>query len=111
MKLRQKVGSSSLALSVWSDCGGMAMDMLSLHDIHDAVQRRSYLSISAELVCYCDANPACRRFAASNFLPKHFANDIMARDFDKRTYACTTHDTDHAFPEHIDIYSCCFPSH
>ena len=87
----------------------MAMDMLSLHDIHDAVQRRSYLSISAELVCYCDCNPACGRFAASNFLPKHFANDIMARDFDKRTYACTTHDTDHAFPEHIDIYSCCFP--
>ena len=85
------------------------MEMLALRDIHDAVQRQSRMDISADLICYCDASAACRRFAQSNFLPKHVANDMKARDFDKRTYTCSMHRTDHAFPERIDIYVCCFP--
>ena len=104
-----KAGADSIELSVWSDCGGMGMEMISMRDIQDSIRRMTGFEVTLKLHCFCDKAEACRTFADANHKPLHMAKDIQSRSFVDGTYFCETHGEDHAFPEQTDVYVCCFP--
>ena len=89
--LMARSGAGSMELIVWSDCGGMGMEMISMRDIQDNIQRMTGFNVTAKLYCFCDKAPACRTFAAANHAPLHITPDIQARDFTAGTYYCETH--------------------
>ena len=90
--LQGKVGSNSTAeLTVWSDCGGMSMEMLAMRDITDSLERITGFLAKPKIFSYCDIDHACRCFAEANHNPAHMSDDIMARNFADGTYFCATH--------------------
>ena len=67
--LQAKAGADSIELSVWSDCGGMSMEMISMQDIQDSIRRTTGFNVTAKLHCFCDKEEACRTFAGANHKP------------------------------------------
>ena len=55
-----KAGADSIVLSVWSDCGGMGMEMISMRDIQDSMRRMTGFEVTLKLHCFCDKEEACR---------------------------------------------------
>ena len=67
--MHAKAGADSIELSVWSDCGGMGMEMISMRAIQDSVRRMTNFNVTLKLHCFCDKEEACRTFGDANHKP------------------------------------------
>ena len=108
-KLKHRFGRE-LNITLWSDCGGMQVEMFALHEIAQAMKQQFDLSITLKDFCYCDSDPHAIKFAERNHNPLHIADDIMKRDFHGGTFDCEACGESHALPQTgVDVYVCCFP--
>ena len=100
----------SLAVNLWSDCGGMVTEKIAWVDIRLALEKIGY-KVDLNLYCACEHDPAAKKIINQNHDPLHYTDDILLdRDLEAGTYMCSKCGVRHEFPKTgIDIYVGSFP--
>ena len=101
-----------LRLHVWGDCVGLCSEMCAASDIEQTF--RELLGVEVKFILHgaCDECPHSKKFVMQNYDPKHWSNDICARDWETGDYTDTKTDPAVACqlpPEGIDIYCAGWP--
>ena len=81
-----------LRLHVWADCVGHCSEMCAAPEIEQTLCK--LLGVDAKFILHgaCDECPHSKKFVMQNYDPKHWSNDICARDWETGDYSDTKAD-------------------
>ena len=101
-----------LRVHVWADCVGLCSEMCAAPDIEQTLRKLLGVDVKFILHGACDECPWSKKFVMQNFEPKHWSDDICARDWATGAYTDTKTDpavTSQLPTAGIDIYIAGWP--
>ena len=104
-QVKARLGSKVQIVS-WSDCGGMAVEMVAMKQLIQAIETRLGMTITLNHYGYCDKSKEAETFVMLNHPPLHVTNDMMnLRTFETGMFTCATCGVEHELPTNgVDLY-------
>ena len=101
----QPANGGNITLQMWSDCGGLAVEMMATKEVSDALLQSTGLTVKWSLYCACEKDQRTREFIKANYTPLHTSDDMLHRDLTQGQYYCDQCAANHDIPrEGIDVY-------
>ena len=82
-------GGQEIRLHIWADCAGLVSEMCAAKELEPTLEKHFGVKFKFVLYCACDKCPASKKFTLANNEPKHWTDDIHARDWGTGEYADT----------------------
>ena len=85
MIFKNRLGAE-LNVNLWSDCGGMTLEVIGLKKLAAALFKVTGVRMIVVPFLFCDMSPTARQFEMQNHDAKHISDEMEFRDFERGTF-------------------------